>query len=96
MLFIQTILHIRLTYAELEFYKYLQAIALRKDPEGETVFPPTNEPPIGLGTCDEIKEIATLQRKVKTLQAQLTFHNDVSSCTYSSIAVVSTLINSAT
>ncbi len=78
-------LHNRLTYGELGFYQYFQyfqVVALRNDPEGEKIFPPTNEPPTGLGTCDEIKEIATLQRKVKTLQAQLTFHNDVSACMY--------------
>ncbi len=49
-----------------------------KDPNGENLFPQSNEVPTGLGTCDEMREIATLQRRLKTLEAQLTFYNDVS------------------
>ena len=56
----------------------MQAIQLYKDPDGAGIFPPaTNTAANALETCDDMREMAILQRKVRTLEAQLSFYNKV-------------------
>lgn len=56
----------------------IQAIQLWKDPEGENVFTygpdePGNTATGALASCDELNKVATLERTVKHLKAQLTY-----------------------